>query len=276
MLDTTIPTTYSKMQRTRGRADVALKMDAGKTRLSNLHQSGSAKAFLPVIHHDVPEVVFLNTSGGLTGGDEMRFALSLAAGTSATGTTQTAERAYASSGGVAQMEVDLTVGAGAHLDWLPQETILFEGSGLHRRTDVSLEGDASVLMVETVVLGRAAMGETLSSVDFHDQRRVTRDRVPVLIEPLSIGSDLLAAQGLATHGTHRAFTTISLVQRGAEDAVDPVRRLLPEHFPAAASGWDGRCVIRMAAPDGWPLRQAIEPILTHLRSGTTLPRVWQV
>lgn len=280
MLDTTDPLPVVnvppvKMQRAHGRGEVALKSVAGRTRLGNLHQSGSAKAFLPVIHHDVPEVVFLNTSGGLTGGDRMRFALSLAEGTRATGTTQTAERAYASSGGVAQMEVDLSVGTGAHLDWLPQETILFDGSGLHRRTSVALQGDASVLMVETVVLGRAAMGETVKTVDFQDTRRITRDGTPVLIEPLSIQGATLASTGLATHGTQRAFATVALIRQGAEDAVDALRRLLPEDMPAAASGWDGKCVVRLAAPDGWPLRKALAPILTHLR-GAPLPRVWQL
>ena len=275
MLDTTAQPTTIKMQRARGRAEVSLKADGSHTRLRNLHQSGSAKAFLPVVHTDVPEVVFLNTSGGLTGGDNMRFALSLEAGTRATGTTQTAERAYASPGGAAAMQVDLRVEAGAHLDWLPQETILFNGSGLHRRTDVALDGDASVLMVETVVLGRAAMRETVTALDFHDMRRVTRDSVPVLLEPLALGSDSLASAGRATHGAHRAFTTIALIQKGAEDAVEPVRRLMPDHLPSGASGWDGKCVVRMAAPDAWPLKLAIAPILTHLRAAP-LPRVWQL
>ncbi|MEL7212534.1 MAG: urease accessory protein UreD [Pseudomonadota bacterium] len=275
MLDTTTRLPV-KMQRAHGRAEVSLKADGGRVRLGSLHQSGSAKAFLPVVHSDVPEVVFLNTAGGLTGGDRMRFALSLAPGTRATATTQTAERAYASAAGVADMQVDLQVGDGAHLDWLPQETILFENAGLHRKTQIALQGDASVLMVETVVLGRAAMGEMVTALDFHDQRHVTRDGVPVLMEPLRFTANLLASAGLATHGGHRAFTTIALVAPGAEDAVEPVRRMLPAGLPAAASGWDGKCVIRATAPDAWPLRQAIAPILTHLRKAAPLPRVWQL
>ncbi len=264
------------MQRAHGRAEVSLKASGSTTRLESLHQSGSVKAFLPVVHSVVPEIVYLNTAGGLTGGDRMRFALSLAAGTRATATTQTAERAYASVHGVADMEVNLQVGAGAHLDWLPQETILFQDAGLHRKTHIALSGDASVLMVETVVLGRAAMGETVTALDFLDQRKVTRDGTPVLLEPLRLTADTLASAGLATHGGHRAFTTIALIAPGAEDAVDAVRCLLPSDLPAAASGWDGKCVIRLAAPDAWPLRQAVAPILTHLRKAAPLPRVWQL
>ena len=264
-----------KMQRAHGRADVVLKAAGGRACLGNLHQSGSAKAFLPVVHSATPEVVFLNTAGGLPGGDKMQFALSVAPMTRATGTTQTAERAYASAAGVADMQVDLSVGRGAHLDWLPQETILFQGAGLHRKTEVTLKGDGSVLLIETIVLGRAAMNETLNKVAFRDTRRVTRDGVPVLLEPVTLSDGVLASDGLATHGGHRAFCTIALIQNGAEDAVEPIRRLLDADLPGGVSGWNGKCVIRLAAPDAWPLKQAIAPILTQLR-GAPLPRVWQL
>ena len=140
MLDAIPAPPSLKMQRAHGRADVVLKAADGRACLGNLHQSGSAKAFLPEVHSATPEVVFLNSAGGLPGGDKMQFALSVAPMTRATGTTQTAERAYASAAGVAEMQVDLSVGRGAHLDWLPQETILFQGAGLHRKTEVTLKG----------------------------------------------------------------------------------------------------------------------------------------
>ena len=81
----------------------------------------------------VPEVVFLNTSGGLTGGDRLSYGVALGDGCRAVATTQTAERAYLSNQGAARVEVSMTVGAGGWIDWLPQETILFERSALHRK-----------------------------------------------------------------------------------------------------------------------------------------------
>ena len=45
---------------------------------------------------------------------------------------------------------------------------------------------------------------------------------------------------------------------------------------AAASGWDGKLVVRMQAADGWPLRQQILRLLGVLRQGRPLPRVWQI
>ncbi len=262
----------TRLQRAAGRAEVTLAHRRGNTRLAGLHQSGSAKAFLPDMHGAPPEVVFLNTAGGLTGGDALRFALTLGPGTQAVGTTQTAERAYASTGGRARMEVALMLGAGAVLDWLPQETILFDRSALARRTVADLAADARLLMAEMVVLGRAAMGETVARVQFSDWREVRRGGVPVLVEPLRL-TDATLRSGAAGLDGARAVATVALVAPGAEDALDRVRALLPDG--AAASAWNGRLAVRLTGPDLAPVRQAVARIVTELR-GADLPRVWQM
>ena len=264
------------MQRARGRAAVALGLSRGATRLERLHQSGSAKAFLPNVHGPIPEVVFLNTAGGLTGGDRLRYEARLAPGAAATLTTQTAERAYRSPGGAAEMTVELEAGRGATLHWLPQETILFDGAALDRRTTVALSGDATLLMVESLVLGRAAMGETVAALDLTDRRTITRDGAPLLLEPLRLTAGILARRSPATLGQARALATVVLAARGAEDALGPVRAALDEPgCEAAASAWDGRLVVRALAADGWPLRRLVARVLATLRGGA-LPRVWQV
>ncbi len=147
---------YSSYQRARGEARVALGPDGN---VISLFQSGSAKAMIPRTHGPCPEVVFLNTSGGLTGGDTLALSLDVAAGATAMAATQTAERAYASPDGAASVQVNLSVGEGGTLFWLPQETILFQRSALHRTTRVSLGQGARFLGLETVVLGRTEMGE---------------------------------------------------------------------------------------------------------------------
>jgi len=265
-----------KMQRTRGRAHVSMNAAPGGARLDRLHQSGSAKAMLPKVYGTVPEVVFLNTAGGLTGGDKMHFGLDLAPGARAVATTQTAERAYASAGGTAELDVQFSVGAGGRLDWLPQETILFEHCALNRRTEIALHGDAQVLMTEMIVLGRTAMGETLHSVMLTDCRSITRDGVPVLIEPLTLGADTLSRRDNAAglRGA-RAFATLAFVAPGAEDALASLRSVLEiDGVEAAASGWNGKCVARFTSPDTAALRRALGLAIITLRGGP-LPRVWQ-
>jgi urease accessory protein len=203
-----------RLQRTTGAALVVLARVGGRMRLKGLRQEGSAKAFLPSVHGAVPEVVFLNTAGGLTGGDRLTFSLDIGPGAEAVATTQTAERAYASGGGTARMGVTMRVAAGGRLDWLPQETILYDAANLVRETEIALEGDARCLFAETVVLGRAAMGETLARVAFRDARLVRRDGRAVHAEPLAIDDAVLAAAGgAAVLGGARAFATVVMVAR---------------------------------------------------------------
>lgn len=270
-----LDTTPIHLQRARGRAAVEFARVGGRTALRGLHQSGCAKAFLPRIHGPVPEVVFLNTAGGLTGGDRFGLSARLGADTSAVLTTQTAERAYRSAGGAADVRVSLAAGPGARLAWLPQETILFDGASLHRTTELSLAADAEAVLAETVVLGRAAMGETVTRVALRDTRRVERDGIPVYLDPFAIDTVDLSRPGAAGLGGARNFATLAYLARGAEDALGPLRAVLAEEgVEAAASAWDGRLVLRARAFEAFPLRRMLARAITTLRRAP-LPRVWQ-
>jgi urease accessory protein len=274
------------LQRARGAAHVGLSCDStGRTRLQELSQAGSAKAMLPRVHGDRPEIVFLNTSGGLTGGDTLHYSLALGERAAAVAATQTAERAYASTSGTARLDIDFSLGAGATLDWLPQETILFQGSTLRRTTRVAMPADATLVLAEMVVLGRAAMGETLAAVRLRDRREILRNGQPCLIDALHLDDAALDGGDARAHpalwGGARAAATLALVAPGAEAALGAVRAALAAHdghdgIEAAASGWDGRCLVRVLGPDALPLKRAVAAALGVMRAGRALPRVWQI
>ena len=239
--------------------------------LADLRQQGSAKAMLPRTDDPDPEVVFLNTAGGVTGGDRLDYALTVGAGARVTGATQTAERAYRATGAEpGRVVTRLEVGAGARLDWLPQEVIVFEGAHLHRLTDVALAADATFLGVESVVLGRAAHGETLARATLDDLRSIRRAGRLVHQEHLAFGARALADP--ATFGAARAMATITFLAQGAEDALGPLRAALGAD--GHASGWDGRVVARLVAAEAAPLRRALIRAIFVLR-GRPVPRVWQ-
>lgn len=277
-------------QRSHGEAMVGLSQHQGRTVLTDLRQKGSAKAILP--HSDTcsppcPEVVFLNTSGGLTGGDRLSWRLDLGPKTRAIATSQTAERAYRSKAGSPPALVDITlnVGAGGWLDWLPQETILFDQSHLSRRTQITLGPGAGCLILEAVVLGRSAMGETISDLRFSDHREIRRQLAPapegggplyqpLWLEPLSLDRASLTA-GSATLGGARAFASLTMVGPGVADALPALRQSLKEMgVEAAASAFEGKLTCRMRARDAWPMRRQIQRALAVLRQNP-LPRVWQ-
>ncbi len=265
----------SQLQRSRGSATVGFANRQGTARLAQLQQSGSAKAMLPRVHGLVPEVVFLNTSGGLTGGDRLSYHVEVPAGTEVTATTQTAERGYASPGPAASVRVSATVGAGGRLNWLPQETLIYEDSHVSRETKVELVGDARCLMVETIVLGRHAMGEFPRHARLTDRRLVTRDGRPVWAETLRLDVGSLAQSGQpALLNGATCFAVIALIAPDAADQTDRIRATLTvPGCRSAASGWNGRLLVRLTAQDGWPLRCQIA---RTLRALTPLPRVWQM
>lgn len=259
-------------QRSRGRGFASFALRNGAARLVDLHQSGSAKVMLPRTAGPEPEVVFLNTSGGLTGGDDITFALDLGPGCRATATTQTAERAYATTGTTARMTVTATVAAGGRLDWVPQETLLYQHSHLTRTTTIDLAGDAECLLAEVVILGRPAMGERVTDTRLTDTRLITRQGRPVWAETLHLTPQVLGNPSPALLNGARAFAVVCLIATGAADAVPALRAALDPAM-GAVSGWNGKCVIRLAAGDGWPLKQQLARLL-HILTGRSLPRVW--
>lgn len=264
-----------RLQRSMGAARVALRRKPdGTTGLSDLAQQGCAKAMLPRVHAPAPEVVFLNTSGGVTGGDRLCYGLELGPGAFATAATQTAERAYRSSTGTGEMRVQLRLDAGARLDWLPQETILFERSATRRRTEVEMAEDATLLWCETLVFGRAAMGEALTGFAFRDDRQVRRAGRLVLWEPMTL--DARHLHQVACLGGARAISTVVFLAPDAESALDAVRRIAPADVDWAVSAWDGKLILRALAADAQPLNRALAQALGVLRDGAALPRVWQI
>ena len=110
-----------------------------------------------------------------------------------------------------------------------------------------------------------------------DNRRVTRAGKPVWVERQRLDQTFLHdSEAPALLAGARAFAVVALVMAGAEDALAPVRAVLDEPgCSAAASGWEGKCLVRVTAPDGWPLKRQLARVLAVL-SGRPLPRVWQM
>ncbi len=264
--------TAPTMQRARGTVRASFKRRGAATVVERLHQAGSAKLRLP--RGERCEAVLLNTAGGVTGGDRFDARIEAAPHTALTVTTQTAERLYRSTGDDGRIANTLSLGAGARLDWLPQETILFEGARLRRTLTVHMPGDATLLAIEPLVLGRAAMGERVIKGSLHDAWRVHRDGVPVYADALRLGGDietLIAAPG--TFGGRIACASLLYVAADAPDRLGAVRDTLDEN--CAASAWNGLLAARIVADSGAMLRRALERTVECLRDGP-LPKVWSI
>jgi len=149
------------------------------TRLARLHQAAPLRALFPeTCGMDVPVAALTATCGGFTGGDSMRTAIDIGPGAGAMAVAQAAEKLYRAGSGETRIEVALTVEAGGWLEWLPQETILFDGARMRRRTRIDLDAEAAILAGEILVFGRAARGERMTSGLVHDAWAVVRDGKP--------------------------------------------------------------------------------------------------
>ncbi len=163
---------------------------------------------------------------------------------------------------------------GAALEWLPQETILFDGCALRRRLCIDLAPDASFLGVESLVFGRTAMGEAVHRADINDLVELRRAGKLLLHDRIRLHgpvADLLARPAIGAGA--RAVATLIHAAPGAEARLDPLRAALAP-FDAGASAFDGMLIARIVAADGASLRAAVVRGLNVLRDGRTLPRVW--
>jgi urease accessory protein len=249
----------------------------GRTALSVLRQSGAGRVRFPRPAGDAAlEAVLLNTAGGLTGGDRMSVEVALGAGCSASITSAAAEKIYRALDGEASIRVGLTVGEGASLAWLAQPTILFDRARLDRRTEVAIAGSATFLAVETLIFGRAAMGEEVRLGACRDACRVRRDGRLVFADTFLVDGEVKRVlDRAATLDGARAVAMLLWAAPDAPARLDEVRALLQDTACAAgASAWSGLLMVRILARDGAGLQALLAPVITRL-IGRPLPRVWQ-
>jgi len=267
------------LQRARGAGRIRTKQGDGITRLDRLYQDGCAKIRLPDTHSSALEAVLINTAGGLTGGDRMDWAAHIAADGRAVLTTQACERVYRSLGGPATVNTRLEVGANAHLDWLPQETILFAASQLDRRIDINLAEGASLTAIEAILLGRDAMGEVALDARLRDSWRVRRNGRLIHAEATRLDGTEAERNGLSLLAGRRAFATVLHIAPSADACAARLVRLramLPEDGRIAASANGDRLTVRVLAQTGLAMRRLIVPILAELSGAGALPRLWHL
>lgn len=264
------------LERARGLARVSVEAVDGRSRIAGLHQAGSSRIRQPRTAPDAPvEAVLLNTAGGMTGGDRFETEVSVGPGAAAVVTSQAAERIYRRSSGAARVDARLTVSGGGQLDWLPQETIVFDRSALQRSLSAEVDDRATLLALEAVVLGRTAMGERLADIAFADAWRIRRNGRLVFADTTRLEGDAASVMnGKATGNGAIAFATLVLVAPDAGRHVEPLRAAL-DGMPgeAGVSAFEGILVARMIAASGQALRAMAVRAATSVR-GAPMPRVW--
>jgi urease accessory protein len=267
----------SDHQRAIGSLHVAVKRRGPASVLAELRQDGCLKARFPR-PVDWAEIVTLNSSGGVAGGDRLDSRFEVREGARATFASQAAERFYRAlpEDPPSLVRAHISVAAGAAAEWLPQESILFDRAALDRVLDVEVAADGWFLGIESLVFGRTAMGERVATARLADTIRVRRDGRLLLHDAIRLSGDVASTlAGPATARGAVAIATLVYVAPEADSRLDALRAAW-ESAPAeaGASAWDGMLLGRIVARDGAALRTTVIAGLAALRAGRALPRVW--
>jgi urease accessory protein len=260
--------------RARGAVTFDVHEVQGVTRRRHLHESGSLRVRFPSPEAEGLSAVFVNTAGGVAGGDRFDIEIAAGEGSRLAVTTAAAEKIYRAQGPAAQLNIALKVAAGAHLAWLPQETILFDRARVSRRIDIDLAESASLLFCEIVVFGRAAMGERMRQGEFVDRWRVRYGGRLAFAETIRLDGDIggkLTKPAIAKSGV--AVGT-ALIAPGDEALVERIRELSGSFGgEVGISAWNGFAMARFCAQDAARLRADMIAVLGRA-SGSALPRLW--
>jgi urease accessory protein len=266
----------SRLQRASGACRVTFVLREGRTRLGDLYQRDPCRVLFPAPERGEPPLaVLLTTSGGVTDGDSLEMAVELGPKAAAVATTQAAEKVYraARTSDHCSIEISLRLGDGATLDWLPQETIVFQGARVKRRTVADIEVGASLLACEMVVLGRAASGERFQSGLLLDSWSVRRSGKLVWTDTLKVEGESPHGAGF---GTANALCTVIGAWDEPQLRFEKARALLEavDRVRAGVTLVNGVMVARFLG-EATAVREAAVRFLTAFR-GRRLPRVWHV
>lgn len=167
----------------------------------------------------VCQAILLHPPSGIAGGDQLQIGVHVGPAAHAQLTTPGAGKWYRSGGAEASQALDFTVADHAILEWLPQETIVFDGAKSRMETTVQLGDGSRYLGWEILCLGRSASGERLTRGHVGLHTRIERHGQPLWLERSRIDGDgpmLASVAGWA--GASVGGTLLATLQPGDEVA----------------------------------------------------------
>jgi urease accessory protein len=255
------------------RAQGQLHMSFGETGLVNLRETGGYRLKFPTKEH-IQEAVIVNTAGGLVGGDSLDLDFTVLENAALTVTTTGAEKIYDAKDLQTSLSINLTVGVKSSFNWLPQETILFQGSNFKRDFNVMLEPTSELCLVEMLIFGRKAFGETIIHGYMQDTWRIYRQNQLIHAENTLFDDnfhDKLQEKAIG-NGAH-ALATLIIAHDNLPQLLETMREKTYEGVDFACTLKSGLIIARFLSVDAYILRLALCEILGTI--GITIPRLWK-
>ncbi|PSM50607.1 urease accessory protein [Chroococcidiopsis sp. CCALA 051] len=193
----TIPSTWH------GNLDIVYALRNGKTQPISDRVQAPLKVQRPFYPEgDICHTAILHTAGGIVGGDRLSINLQLQPRSQALVTTTAASKIYRSNGLQARQIVEIQIDEGACLEWLPQETIVFNGANYRQDLRVELAPGGSWLGWEITRFGRSARGEKFLQGEWRSYTEVWQQGQPLWIDRQWLPGEeavLNSPHGLAGH-----------------------------------------------------------------------------
>ncbi|WP_168390715.1 MULTISPECIES: urease accessory protein UreD [Acinetobacter] len=159
----------------------------------------------------VCHAIIVHPPAGIAGGDHLTFQMSAEQAAHALVTTPGAGKWYKTNQKQAFQHIDITVKDTSIFEWLPQETMLFNGANANSETRVVLEDSASFIGWDMLVLGRQARHETFIEGSYQNRFQLYRNNKLLVTDRLSFsGNDrwLSSCLGMNGHAVMASFWAV--------------------------------------------------------------------
>jgi urease accessory protein len=234
-----------------------------------LHPEGEAVCHAIIVH----------PPAGIAGGDELLIDVDAGPGVHALLTTPGAGKWYRSRGPWAAQRVAIRAEAGAVVEWLPQETILFDGAAADIRLEATLAPGARLIAWDITCLGRTGSGERFEQGHLKFETRVRLGGRLAWLDRGRIGPGARVARSAAGLGGRTVFGTLIASGEIADTCLAACRGEAPRQGEGAVTRMPGLMVARYRGDSSEAARAYFTALWTRLREpvlgrAAVPPRIW--
>lgn len=262
------------------RLDLSFARRSDKTVIAQRRHVGPLTVQRPFYpEDDVCHSYVLHPPGGVVGGDQLELHVRVEKDAHALVTTPASAKFYRSAGETARQVIELDVADNGILEYLPQDTILFDGCQVTTTTRVTLAASARFAGWEILCQGRPASGEKFNRGQCRQAYELYREDTPLVIERTRLlgNSPLQTARwGLATYPVYGTF----LVSDADSDLLASAREAAGEASVLfSASLINGVLVCRYLGWQGIEARDCFARVWAAIRPAwigrqASRPRIW--